>query len=87
MPLAHLSVTVLAIRALAISNWQLGIADGVNCPAMWALKTLAMAEFPSSMHSEVHDWSSPTLRGPSGGTAAAQRRRTQRPPLSKNQSP
>ena len=49
MPLAHFSVTVFAIRALAIANGQLGIADGINCPAMWAVKTIAMAEFPSSM--------------------------------------
>ncbi len=51
MPLAHSSVTVFAIRALAIANGQLGIADGVHCPAMWAFKAIAMAEFPSSMHS------------------------------------
>jgi hypothetical protein len=51
MPLAHFSVTVFAISALAIANGQLGIADGVNCPAMWAFKAIAMAEFPNSMHS------------------------------------
>ncbi len=55
MPLAHFSMTVFAIRALAISNGQLGIADGVNCPAMWAVKTIAMAEFPSSMHLPTAD--------------------------------
>ncbi len=54
MPLAHFSVTVFAIRALAVANRQLGIADGINCPAMWAVKTIAMAEFPSSMHCGVH---------------------------------
>ncbi len=54
MPLAHFSVTIFAIRALAVANGQLGIADGVNCPAMWAVKTIAMAEFPSPMHSGVH---------------------------------
>ena len=50
MPLAHFPVTIFAIRALAIANGQLGVADGVDCPAMWAVKTIAMAEFPSSMH-------------------------------------
>ncbi len=39
MPLAHFSVTVFAISALAIANGRLGIADGVNCPAMWAFKS------------------------------------------------
>src|SRR6266849_10985601 len=47
-------VTIFAIRALAIANGQLGVADGVHCPAMWAAKTIAMAEFPSPMHSGVH---------------------------------
>jgi hypothetical protein len=54
MPLAHFPVTIFAIRALAIANGQLGVADGVNCPAMWAVKTIAMAEFPSPMHSGAH---------------------------------
>jgi hypothetical protein len=45
MPLAHFPVTIFAIRALAVANGQLGVADGVNCPAMWAVKTIAMAEY------------------------------------------
>ena len=50
MPLAHFSTTVFAICALAVANGQLGIANRVNCPAMRAVKTIAMAESPSSMH-------------------------------------
>ncbi len=50
MPLAHFSTTVFAVRALAVANGQLGIANRVNCPAMRAVKTIAMAESPSSMH-------------------------------------
>jgi hypothetical protein len=70
MPLAHFSVTVFAISALAIANGQLGIADGVNCPAMRTFKAIAKPEFPSSMHSGVHYWSSPILRGLSCSAAA-----------------
>jgi len=54
MPLAHFSVTVFAIRTLAIANGQLRVADGINCPAMWAVKAIAMTEFPSSTHCGVH---------------------------------
>src|SRR5229473_3022686 len=68
MPPTHFSVTVLAIRALAIANGQLGVADGVNCPAMWAVKTIAMAEFPSPMHSGVQP-SRPADRGRRGSAS------------------
>jgi hypothetical protein len=74
MPLAHFSVTVFAIRALAVANGQLGIADGINCPAMWAVKTIAMAELPSSMRSGVHNWSSPSIARLSEETASVRAR-------------